>query len=173
MPFISIPDSLISVGKAVTRTLFRTYVKDNLDDLNSRVLSIENTQGKLVIFSEIVINASSFSTLSGLAVYRVPESYILQDCKIWIFEKGALTGNLEIDIKKSSSPDFTSASSVFTTEPLINIGTASNYAESTNAVFNVSQSTVNEGDYLRFDILSMPTNGTLGKFGIYLTGEAL
>jgi len=173
MAFSSIPDSIIQTGKAITRTLFKTYVKDNLDDLNSRVLSVENTQGKLVIFNEIVVNSASFSDLTGFAVYRVPEAYTLIDCKIYIFDKGSLTGTLEVDIKKSATSNFTGAPSVFTTEPAINVGTSPSYTVSSNAVFNGSQSGVVEGDFLRFDITSMPTNGTLGKFGIYLIAEAV
>ena len=36
MAFITLPDSLIQVGKTITRTLFKTYIKDNLDDLDTR-----------------------------------------------------------------------------------------------------------------------------------------
>lgn len=173
MAFNPIPSSLIQVGKAITRQLWSTYVKDNLDDLNSRTQALENTQGQLVIFDEIVINATAFSSLTGLAVYRAPETYTLIDAKLFIFETGSLTGDLEIDIKKSSSPDFTSALSLFTTRPSIDFSTASDFDESDNTVFNSANNTTAEGDYLRLDITSMPTGGTLGKFGIYLIAEAI
>lgn len=173
MAFNSIPSSIIQVGKAITRQLWSTYVKDNLDDLNSRLQAIENTQGQLVIFDEVIINAAIFDTLTGVAVYRAPESYTLIDAKVYIFEKNSLTGTLEIDIQKSSSPDFTSSLSVFSTQPSIDYSTASDYEESSNAVFNVANNETSEGDYLRLDITSMPSSGTLGKFGVYLIAEAI
>lgn len=171
MAFNSIPSSLIQVGKAITRTLFSTYVKDNLDDHESRLASLEGTAGKIVIFDELISNATSFSTLTGLAMYRAASDYTLTDCKIAIYTKGSLTGTLQIDIKVSSSTDFTSAVSVFTTKPSIAYAGASNYDESTNAVFDLTNKVISAGDYLRFDITSMPASGTLGKFNVYLIGE--
>lgn len=174
MAFNSLPDSLIQVGKAITRTLFKTYIKDNLDDLNTRTLALEGSVNKIVIFDEIVINAATLEsggTITGLDVYRVPSDFQLTDAKIFIFQKGSLTGTLEMDIKKSSTPDFTSATSVFTTQPSIDYASASDYDESNNTVFNVGAQSVVEGEFLRFDITELPSGGTLTAFGVYLVGE--
>lgn len=172
MPFTTIPSSLIEVGKAITRTLFSTYIKDNLDDLDSRVSSVEASASKIVIFDELVINASGLgSTITGLDVYRVQSSIDMTDVKVGIFEKGSFTGNLEIDIKVSSNTDFSSAVSIFTTKPRIVYSTASSYDESNNAVLNGTTKALTEGDYLRLDVTEMPAGGTLGKFTIYAIGE--
>lgn len=171
MAFTTIPDSIIQVGKAVTRTLFSTYIKDNLDDLDSRMTSVEGTAGKLVIFNDIVVNgAGSASTITGIDTQRAASGFTLTDAKIYIFLKGSLTGTLEIDLKKSSSPDFTSAVSVFTTKPSIAYAGASNYEVSSNAAFDLTNKVVSAGDFFRLDITSMPSGG-LGKFGIYIIGE--
>ena len=175
MAYNTIPSTLIQVGKAITRTLFSTYIKDNLDDLNSRILTVEATGGKVIIFDEIVINAATLESggsISGLDIYRIPSSFDLIDAKIYIFEKGSLTGNLEMDIKVSSSADFTSAVSVFTTKPKIDYSTASDYDESTNAVFDITNKVMTAGEYLKLDITELPANGSIGKFGVYLIGEA-
>lgn len=172
MAFTTLPDSLIQVGKALTRTLFKTYIKDNLDDLDSRMTAIEGSAGKIIILDEIVYNAASFSSTTGLAFYRCAADFNLTDAKVSIFTKGSLTGTLEVDIQKASSTDFTSSVSVFTTKPSIAYATASDYDESINAVFDNTNKAVTAGDYLRFDITSMPAGGTLGKFTIYLIGEA-
>ncbi|MCK5375381.1 MAG: hypothetical protein KAJ40_08850 [Alphaproteobacteria bacterium] len=173
MAFSTLPDSLIQVGKAITRTLFKTYVKDNLDDLDSRMTTIEGSASKIIIFDEVVINASSLgSTITGLDVYRAASAYDLTDAKVYIFTKDGLGGTLEIDIQKSSSADFTSSVSVFTTKPSIVYSGASDYDESANTVFDATNKSILAGDYLRLDVTSLPTGGSIGKFGVYLIGEA-
>lgn len=176
MAFTTLPDSLIQVGKSITRTLFKTYVKDNLDDLNSRLSLVEGSAAKIVVFDEIVLSAATLATggtVTGLDVYRATANFDLIDGKVWIFEKGGITsGSLEIDIQKSASADFTSSVSVFTTKPSIDYSTASSYDESANAVFDATNKTISSGDYLRFDVSSLPSNGYPAKFGIYLIGEA-
>jgi len=172
MAFTSIPDSIIQVGKAITRTLWKTYVKDSLDDLNTRTLGLESTAGKIFVYDEIVKNTSSMSSYAGLDIWRAPAGFSLTDAKIYIFTVGALTGTLEMDIKKSSSPDFTAAVSVFTTKPSIDFSTASDYDVSTNAVFDSTNKIISTGDYLKLDMTSMPSNGIVGQFGVYLIGEA-
>lgn len=174
MAFVTLPDSLIQVGKAVTRTLFKTYIKDNLDDLNSRLTTVEGSTNKIVIYDEIIYSASRLSdggSISGVDYYRVPSGFDIIDCKVYIFDKGSLTGNLELDIQKSTTADFTSSVSIFTTKPKIDYATASSYDESANAVLDATAKSVVEGDYLRLDVSEIPTGG-LGKFGIYLIGEA-
>lgn len=174
MAFTSIPDSLIQVGKAITRTLWKTYVKDNLDDLNTRAAALEASVNKIIIFDEIVLNAAGLKdggTITGLDIYRVPNDFSLTDAKLFIFEKGALTGNLEMDIQKSTTPDFTTSISVFTTKPKIDYSTASDFDESSNTVFNSTNQQVVEGDYLKFNITELPSSGPIGKFGIFLVGE--
>ena len=171
MAFITMPDSLIQVGKAITRTLFKTYVKDNLDDLDSRVSSVEGAVSKIVIFDEIVINAATLESggsVTGLDIFRVPSGFTLIDAKVYMFLKGSLTGTLQMDVQKSTSPNFSSSVSVFTTKPSI---TVNNYAVSSNSVFN-GAAVVVEGDYLRLDITTLPSNGNISSFGVFLVGEA-
>lgn len=172
MAFTSISSTVREVGKSITKSLI-DLISTNLDDLNSRVASVEGSANKIVIYSEVVINAASASTITGLDVFRVQASYDLTDAKVAIFEKGSLTGNLEIDIKKSSSSDFTSAVSVFTTKPKIDYSTASSYDESNNTIFDNTNKTVSEGDYLKIDVSELPANGNISSFVIYLIGESL
>lgn len=174
MAFTTIASSLIQVGKAVTASLFTT-VKDNFDDLDTRVTGLEGSAGKIVIYDEVVLNAATLASggsITGLDLWRSPSSFSLTDAKVYIFTKGSLTGNLEIDIKISSSADFTSSVSAFTTKPKIVYSTASDYDESTNAVFDNTNKIITAGDYIRLDISELPSGGTIGKFGIYLIGEA-
>jgi len=54
MAFNSIPDALITVGKAWTRLISKVYFKDNLDDLNTRLAAAEAALGKIPIVSKII-----------------------------------------------------------------------------------------------------------------------
>lgn len=174
MAFSAISSSLVQAGKAITTTLMG-LIRTNFDDHETRIAAIEAGASKIIVFDEIVINAATLSgggSITGLGYYRVAADFDLTDSKVYIFTKGSLTGNLEIDIQKASSADFTSSVSVFTTKPKIVYSTASNYDESSNAVFDGTNKVLSAGDYLRLDISELPSGGTIGKFGIYLIGEA-
>jgi len=175
MAFTTIPSSIIAVGKSITNTLLSFYIKASLDDLDARTTTLEGSAGKVIIFDEIVLNAATLEsggTVTGLDVYRIPAAFSMIDAKVYIFTKDGLGGTLEIDFQKSTTADFTSSVSLFTTKPKIVYSTASDYDESTNAVFDGTNKAVVEGDYIRFDVTSLPSGGSLGKFGVYLIGEA-
>lgn len=169
MAFSSLSSTLYEVGKAVKKELFQT-LKANQDDLNTRLLNVEASASKVRFFNGTVFSAARFSAATGLLFHRVEASYDVTDAKVIIFDKQGLTsGILSLDVQVSSSADFTTSSSLFTTEPSIDFSTASAYDESTNAVLDNAVKSVTEGDYLRFDISSIPAG--LSRFQIYLIGE--
>jgi len=169
MAFITIPSSLFAVGKAVVKNLFQLS-KDNFDNHETRIASVEAVANKVIFWNGTVLGASFFSTASGVSFHRVQAAIDVTDAKITIFELGGVSsGTLEVDIQKSTSLDFTSSVSIFTTKPSIDFSTASDHDESINAVLDVSALTLAEGDYLRIDVTSKP--GSVGKFFFYLIGE--
>lgn len=173
MAYTSIDTNDLDIGSPIKKELL-DLIKSNEDDLDSRATALEGNANKIVIFNEIVRNAATLSgggTVTGLDLYRCEGDFNLTDCKIAIFTKGSLTGNLEIDVQIASSADFTSSNSVFTTKPKIVYSTASDYDESANTVFNPSYQSVSAGDYLRLDISELPSGGTISKFIIYFLGE--
>lgn len=170
MAFISIPSTLIQVGKPLIKLLF-DYIKDDLDDLDSRVGNIEGSAFKRLVYDHVVRTRGNSATLTGFNVWRVPENFDLTDAKVIIGDiTGSYTGDLEFDIRKSSSRDFTTSVSVFTTRPSIDMSAASDYQESNNAVFDTNNNQLVEGDWLRLDITSMPSP-RLNCFHVYLLGE--
>lgn len=171
MPFITIPTSIISVGKAIKREIFQ-IVKDDLDDHEARLNQLETTSPKIEPFKFLMLNGSVFSTATGIAYYEADTNFILTDAFIRIFEKGSLSGTIQIDIKKSTT-DLAPASftSVFTTRPSITFASVGNYAQSTNQVFDPTKIQILQGDYLRLDITQAPTNGVLPKLLISAYGE--
>lgn len=169
MAFTTLDPNLLDVGDPTKKEIFDT-LKSNQDDLNTRLTSQEQGAGKIVVFNDLVVNASSASTLTGLAFFRANADFSLIDAKVSIFTVGSLTGTLEFDIKKNSSLDPTGMVTVFTTRPSIDLGTASDFDESTNAVFDSGQISVSDGDYLRLDITSLPSL-VIGSFYLTVFGE--
>jgi hypothetical protein len=171
MAFEVLNSSEIEVGDPVKRELF-TKIKNSLDDHELRLNAGEAGASRIIIFDSTVLNAASANTMTGLSYSEILVPCTLSGCEIRIFEKGSLTGALEVDILKSTtgldSGDFTT---VFTTKPKITLAGAADYDRSTNQVFDVGSVSCVEGDTLRFDITEMPGNGTMGKFRIILYGE--
>ncbi len=170
MAFISLSDTLIQVSKAIKREIF-TRLKDNQDDLNSRVVTLEGGANKVQIWGGIVTNASSASTLTGLAYWPAPSDFTLLEVKVGIFEKGSLTGTLEIDVQKSADRDPLNFTSVMSNKPTIPFASASDFDDSTDGVIDVTKQDITQGDWLRLDVTSLPSNGVIGKFVIEIFGE--
>jgi len=172
MPFVAINSADIEVGDPITADLF-TQIKDDLDNHESRVNSLETTTPKINVFKFLLLNGSSFSTAAGVTYYRSEDDFTITKAAIQIFEKNSLTGFVEIDIKKSTTNmDNASFSSIFTTKPKITYSTAADYAETTNQVLASPASTIAVGNYLRLDITITPTNtGVIPKLFITCYGE--
>jgi hypothetical protein len=172
MAFTTIPSAMIQVGKALKQGLFQ-YIKDNFDNHETRLASVEGSAAKIIVYNETVFSSVQLVAVEGIAYWRASSSFTLTDAKVAVFDISALTlsGNLELEIKKSSSPDFTSGVTVFTTKPKLDFSTAVSYDESANAVIDAGQQSISTGDYLRFDLSAFPTGDTLTKFQIYLIGE--
>lgn len=174
MAFSSLSSALIAVGKPLIQTIFQTF-KDNDDDLNSRLSTVEGAVNKVIVCDGTILNGTPASSITGgFGVYRAAADFTLTDFKVSIFDVSGPTwsGTLELDCQKSTSPDFTSSVSVVTTKPSISFTSPTNYTESSNVVFDVSNKNISEGDYLRIDVSALPSGSVLGKWQVFLIGEA-
>ena len=172
MAFTPINSASIEVGDALKKEIF-DLVKSNFDDHETRINSVESSANKIDIFKFLLLNGSSFSTATGIAYYRAEDDFTITKGAIQIFEKGTLTGAVEIDIKKSTTNmDNASFTSIFTTKPKITYASAADYDESSNQVLNGAMTSILSGDYLRLDITITPTNtGVIPKLFITSYGE--
>jgi len=170
MAFNTIPSGWLDIGDPTKKEIF-DYIKDNFDNHETRIQSVESFGANVEVLNFDFRNASDFATLTSALVRRINRTMTLNFCMIQIYLKGALTGTLEIDILKATSLGGV-YSSVFTTRPSIAFASAVDYGASTNQVFSVSQVNLVAGNYLKLSITSMPANGTLSKFKIILTSEA-
>ena len=168
--FSSLSDTLILVGKAIKREIFTT-LKDNQDDLNTRMTTLEGGANKIQVFNGRVRNATSAASLTKLAQWEAPSNFTLLDVRIGIYTKGSLTGTLEVDLKKSPDRNPANFVTVMSTKPSISMAGASDYDDSTNQVIDVTKQEISQGDFLQLDVTSLPTNGVIGKFWITVTGE--
>ena len=169
MAFVTLDPTLLDVGDPTKKEIFDS-LKSNQDDLDTRLTTQEQGVGKIVVFNDLVVNASSASTLTGLDFFRANAAFTLIDAKVSIFTVGSLTGTLQFNILKNSSLDPAGMTTVFTTRPSIDLGTATDFDESSNAIFDVGQIGVADGDYLRLDITSLPTP-VIGSFYLTVFGE--
>jgi hypothetical protein len=116
MAYTSLSSTLYAVGRAVTRQLFST-LGNSMDDLNSRLTTVEAATNKIIFFNGQILNAARYSAATALIFHRVESDIDVTDCKIAIYDKnGISSGTLEIDVQKASGGnDFSSSVSIFTT----------------------------------------------------------
>lgn len=171
MPFVTIDPNSIQVGDPIKAELLNT-IKDDLDYLNGEVNTLSISAKKVEVFKYWLLNGSSFPTATAIDYYEAIEDFILTDAVVRIFEKGSLTGSVEIDVKRSTTDmDSASFTSVFTTRPSVNYTTAVDYQRSTNQVFDSAQTSIQAGDILRLDITGVPTSGVLSRIQLIVYGE--
>jgi hypothetical protein len=115
------------------------------------------------------LNASSAGSLTGLLHHEAIGAVTITKVAIRIFEKGIITsGIFEVDIKKGTSLDDLSMTSIMTTKPLIDFSAANNFDENIGVIDPVQQ-TASPGEFLRLDITSLPSI-PLGRFRVLVYG---
>ena len=168
MAFNPIANILIQVGKPIIKTLW-DFVQGNFDDHETRVSNLEQGASKVVVFNELVTLRQTALGLTNLDDYRAGANFTLLEAKVGIYTKGIASGTLEFDILKSPDKDRTNGVSVFTTKPSLVMAASNSFDDSINAVFDINEQDVLNGEYLILDITSLPTNLTALK--VFLQGE--
>jgi hypothetical protein len=163
--FNPIPASLIQVGKALKKEIF-DLIRNNFDDIEARLLSVEAGVVSLDIFNGVIKPLSSFNH-KGIAYYNAIGQGSVTEAFIQIYEVNGFTGTLEIDILKSVT-DLNNSSfvSIFDVKPSINLSTASDYAKSVNQILGTGAA-LDTGDILRLDITAMPIKGSVPNEEVY------
>jgi hypothetical protein len=100
--YSEIAQALVNVGKPVVQLIMQK-VRDNFINLDDRVTQLEGGVGKVKVWNENVLNADSADSLTGLDHYVADSSFTLITARVEIFEAGSLTGDLEMDILKSTT----------------------------------------------------------------------
>lgn len=125
--------------------------------------------GGVEVFNSTVFNVSGQTSITALAYFKAPRNMTVTKVVLQIFEKGSITtGNLEIDLKKNTTPDNVGMASIFTTKPLVNFATAVNFQTNSGAL-NSPVASLNDGEWLRIDVTQIPA--ALTRFYIQVFGE--
>ena len=159
-----------SVGDAVKKEIADTII-DNQADHETRIASLETSVGKVIVYVTDFIQGALASTITGTIFFRAASGFSLTAAVLSLYDTTglSLTGSLQFDIQKSSSPDFSSSTSVFTTRPSLSSFTS--YSESSNVVFKTDGTEdILTGDFLRLDITAIPTGDIIPRFHIHVYG---
>ena len=118
---------------------------------------------KLEIYNTTIAIPFGVATMTGILHCKVPYNSNIVITQVQLFEKnGVVSGTLEVDVKKNSTPNNTGMASIFSAKPSFNFATASDYDVSTGVV---GTSTITTGEYLRLDITSVPS-GFVGNIQV-------
>lgn len=169
MVFEEILSSEIEVGKAVKAELF-TKAKNSLDDHELRLSAVETSSLLTEIFDVDIWNAGAVTSLTNLLMYKAKKALRVTKVELQIYTKGSISsGIIELDVKKATSLDPSFFATIMSTTAKINFATAANY-DLNDGTIDSTQNSLNAGDYLRCDILSLPST-PVGKFRIVVYGE--
>ena len=152
MSFTPITTQEISTGEPVTNTTM-TKVKDNFDNLDSRLTTVEG--GGNTTYPPIILRVNGNPALLAIPFTNFLKTtcnfnLTITGVRILIDSAGS-SGSTEVDIKfKRGSNPYTS---IFTTKPSVSY-TSGNDAVSSNAVLDPTYVNLQTGDILRLDITS-------------------
>lgn len=176
MSFTTIPLTDIDVGQPTKASLFLT-IKDDLDDHETRINSLEAGVNKVSIFNgEVIgyISHYSVAQLVGIGTYRSTSNIIITEAKIILINSSqspsisSSGGRLEINLDRSTDNGVT-WSTILKTRPSIEAGTYATGSTSGLVAFTTGGELLNLNDLLRVSITSK--KDTQGSFLIVVTGE--
>lgn len=157
MAFVPLNTSEIAAGEPVKQELWDT-IKEDLDDLNSRTISVENGLTNFrPIEWEILGRMDEFVTMpiEGVAdlFHRANFDFTIVAVRLITITAGSAGSNeIDIQMKHGANP----WQSIFSTLPS-NLYSAGDLAVSTNQV--LSTTAIQAGDFLRLDLTSVQVEG--------------
>jgi hypothetical protein len=154
MAFITINPIDIESGETVTSELL-TQVKDNFDDLNSRLIEVE--VGGDVAYSPLIFNLlgkyAEWGNKDNVAFTTVNFTSRITGIRVIAITAGS-GGATEIDIKRKRGAG--AFVSVLSTRPSVASG-AGDFGVSTNGIINPTYELLEPGDILRLDLIASQT----------------
>lgn len=152
MSYTSITSGEIQSGQPVATTT-QTKIKTNLDDHETRILSLEASSA---VYPPIIFRVNGFyMPVNG--VLKTTANFSLNITGVWlIIDQAGSNNSTQIDIKrKRGAGAYESILSTLPSVPYI----AGNDARSTNGVLDPTKVDIQVGDILRLDISAVQTDG--------------
>lgn len=153
MAWQNITSDEIQTGKPVSSM---SKVKNNLDDLNSRLSDVE--QGSAITYAPVTFDyIGRYDYDAGTYVMQTVAGFDLEVTGVFltIVENG-VSGTTEVDVELSD--DGISWASCLTTNPTV-VYSAGDYATSSNGVVDTGNSQVIGGGYIRLKIETAQSEG--------------
>lgn len=161
MAFLTIPSSIIVSGSPVTQDLFGT-VKDNFDDHETRILSLEGGGNVSYVPGHWNVQGEygQIDTLTGVGLIRIPFNITVLGGRVLVHTAGS-SGDTEIDfLYKRGAGAWTS---IFSTLPTVNFS-AGDYSIGSGVL---DETDLQIGDLLRMDITATQGGNPIGLVGIF------
>jgi hypothetical protein len=164
MSFTSIPSAIIAAGQAIKQELL-SFIKDGLDDHESRLSVVEGSSGRLPPISfDVVGSLNSPLTMTGALIYRVEANLTVTAARLLVKTAGS-SGSVAVDVEYSRNNGSTWTSIL--SAPISAANTLGNYALVSGTL--VFQNFL-AGDLIRLDINSVQNN--MQDFNVYLENES-
>jgi hypothetical protein len=145
MAFSTITTAQISTGEPTAQELFGK-VKDNFDDHETRLGTLEGSLNSYLPIRFSVTNYESFTPATEVDIERIPFNITLLGARLLVVDAGS-SGTLEVDVEyKRGGGAWTT---IFSTNPSVAFS-AGDYALSSNAALSVSS--LELGDLIRLNI---------------------
>lgn len=161
MAFVTIPSSIIQSGDPTTQELFG-YIKENLDDHETRILSLEGGSNVNYVPGHWNVQGdySQVTPLVQAGVVRIPFNLTILGGRVLVLTAGA-SGDTEIDfLYKRGAGSWTS---IFSTQPSVNFSSG-DYAIGSGVL---DETSLLIGDLLRMDITASQGGNPYGLVGLF------
>jgi len=115
-----------------------------------------------------IISVGDTAPVNGVSFYLPSVGKTINFVRLMAWDLlGVSSGSLEVDIKKNSTPDDVGMATIFTTKPIIDFSTASNYATDGGTL---SSGAYTGSEVLRLDVTNIPA-GWNGKFSVVVFAQ--
>ena len=163
MAFIAIENNIIKVGDPITKEIM-DLIKDNFDDLNTRVSGLSVSGGSIYILNGDVSLIGYSSTRQDVFYYKAKQDFAINEFSVQLFDKQGITsGNLVLDIQKAINTNDANFSTILTTPLSFNFASDADYS-SKSATIDSGANNITTNQVLRIKITNVPT----GFFGSIL-----
>lgn len=169
MAFTPIDLSTIEVGDPITKELMDA-IKDSLDDLDSRVSNLSISGGSVHVFNGD-IDFVGFSTNDpDVFYYKASKDFSINELTVQLFSKqGVSSGELVLDLEKSSDTNDANFSSILTTALSFDFAVDADYSLK-SALIDPGLNDIISGQILRIKVTGLPI-GFYGKILLFIGAQ--
>jgi hypothetical protein len=155
MAFIAIENNIIKVGDPITKEIM-DLIKDNFDDLNTRVSGLSVSGGSIYIFNGDVSLIGYSALHQDIFYYKAKQDFSVNEFSVQLFSKQGITsGDLVLDLQKASNTNDANFSTILTAPLSFNFSSAADYS-SLPASIDSGANNITTSQVLRVKITNVP-----------------